>query len=108
MLSNDYGQCRFHEDVNQTTVKDHNLVQNALLLRGEVKAMKAVDDYVLSYMVTLKNKKIIHVLKADVLLYLKDVGFTEEESQKGIKQVLQSGKIILLKNGKLSLSFGKR
>lgn len=64
----------------------------------------AVTEYVISYVITLKNAGLSSVLRADISQYLRFTGVSQKECERGINEAIRTKRLIPLKNGKLTLN----
>ena len=70
--------------------------------------MATVTEYIVTYIVTLKNAGLTSVLRADIIHYLHSVGFNQKKCFRGIDDAIRNKDIIPLSNGKLSLNLTKK
>ncbi|MBI2654401.1 hypothetical protein HYX02_06365 [Candidatus Woesearchaeota archaeon] len=70
--------------------------------------MRPIDNIVQNYLIELKNAGITSFHRAEIVVYLKNIGINTKNSDKSIDGLIERKEIIPLKNGKLTFVPRKR
>ena len=70
--------------------------------RGQGETMNPINQLVKNYLIELKNAGLTSFHRAEISIYLKNIGFNSKNSDKSIDALIEIKEIIPLKNGKLT------